>query len=49
LPARFLQFAAQQQWKVDRSAIKPDELNWDGYDAVADGNVTPLYGISDCI
>ena len=39
LPECFLQFAAKQQWKIDLSAVKPDELNWDAYDAIADGNV----------
>jgi hypothetical protein len=33
LPARFLQFAANRHWKIDSSAINPDELNWDAYDA----------------
>jgi hypothetical protein len=48
LPARFLQFAQQQQWKVDLSAIKLDELNWDAYDAIAEGSVTSLSGASEC-
>lgn len=39
LPARFLQFGEQQHWKIDPAAIKPDELNWDAYDAVAEENV----------
>jgi hypothetical protein len=47
LPARFLQFAQQRQWQIDPSAIKADELNWDAYDAVAEGSVTSFSGLSD--
>jgi hypothetical protein len=39
LPARFLQFAAKRHWKIEPSSVKPDELRWDAYDAVADENV----------
>jgi hypothetical protein len=34
LPGRFLQFAADHDWKIDPSTIKPDEVIWDAYDAV---------------
>jgi hypothetical protein len=39
LPSRFLQFARDRQWKVDASAVKPEDMSWDAYDAVADSVV----------
>jgi hypothetical protein len=36
LPERFLRFAEEHSWKIDPSAIRPDDVSWDAYDAVAD-------------
>jgi hypothetical protein len=36
LPARFLQYAEKRQWKIEPTAIRLDDLNWDAYDAVPD-------------
>ncbi|HKI31754.1 MAG TPA: hypothetical protein VKA46_07790 [Gemmataceae bacterium] len=40
LPRRFVQFAEGHQWKVDPSAIRPEDVNWDAYDAILDLAVT---------
>ncbi len=34
LPRLFVQFAEAHGWRVDPSAIKPEEANWDAYDAI---------------
>jgi hypothetical protein len=36
LPDRFLQFAEEHAWKIDPAGVKPEEMNWDAYDAVPD-------------
>jgi hypothetical protein len=36
LPPRFVQFAQAHEWKIDPSAIKPEDVSWDAYDAIPD-------------
>jgi hypothetical protein len=36
LPALFLQFAEENHWKIDASAIDPGDVNWDAYDGVSE-------------